>query len=414
MDRPLPQAAKLKRKAKWIAFSLLGIAIAFGATGVLKRTLSPYLDHSQMIVGVVEKGPVSAVLETTGILEPEQELVLTAPGETRVLSIVRKPGSIVKAGEPVLRLDISTLLLNRDEFAQKIDAKQNERKQAELLFEKLDRQDAAKLELIELDLKYYEAVYTQQKTLSQQGLVSKETLQQALLQLEKKQVERRQVQEERQASRQSQNLRLQGFDLELQLLKKALDGSENLLSRATTQAPIDGVLTWILEGEGATVRSGDPLARIADLSHFKVSATVSDYYVDQLLVGQEALIKLGDNQFHGSVSRVLPEIKNGTLPFEITFTNPSNLALRPQQRVTVFLITSKRENTLRVRRSAALAGKGTRTVFVQRDNKAVRTQVQIGVTGAQFTEILSGLKEGDLLFLNDLSEFNHLSEITLR
>jgi HlyD family secretion protein len=111
---------------------------------------------------------------------------------------------------------------------------------------------------------------------------------------------------------------------------------------------------------------------------------------------------------------VLPEIKNGTLPFEITFTNPSNLALRPQQRVTVFLITSKRENTLRVRRSAALAGKGTRTVFVQRDNKAVRTQVQIGVTGAQFTEILSGLKEGDLLFLNDLSEFNHLSEITLR
>ena len=52
------------------------------------------------------------------------------------------------------------------------------------------------------------------------------------------------------------------------------------LRQADISSPQAGVLTWVNDNLGSTVQAGDALARVADLSSYRVRATISDTYAD--------------------------------------------------------------------------------------------------------------------------------------
>lgn len=413
MDRPIQVAEKRKKRLTWflgVAFGLM--ALIFGSNMIL-RAMRPNLKRSELMISVVEEGPVNAVIETSGLLVPQREQVLASPGETRVIRVLRKPGSFVNEGDPILELDMSAFELEIGRLNQQLGVQENAKDKAVLQYEKQQKQHQSKLELIVLDLAYFEAQHKQNTQLFDHGLVSREALQQTQLQFEKKQVEKRQLEDEVRDARSTYQIEIRGFQLEIDLLQKSLKSAQERLNRATTRAPKEGVLTWVLENEGATVRQGDPLARIADLSNLKVSATISDYYANRLSVSQEALIKIGDAEVLGQISRLLPEVNNGILTFEIQLQQQQGVPVRPNQRVNVFLITDKRADVKRIRRSAALSSPGQREIFILRDNKAIKTQVVMGVTGSKYTEIISGVALGDQVILNQLDDLGHLSSIAI-
>jgi len=414
MDRPISKNDSNGKWIKWLFGLLVAIALVYFGFQVLFAALRPNLVREDIVIASVDRGPVSAVIETSGVLTPEHERVLTAPGETRILRVVRKPGALVAKGDPILELDTTALELERDSLIQQVGVKENTQRQEILQFERDAKQKKAELELIELDLKFYEAQYRQQAQLFENGLSSKDALQQAELQMEKTRVEKRQLLEAVEDSKSSHRIGLEGFRLELDLLQKSLRSAEELLRRATTNAPADGVLTWVVEAEGATVRSGEPLARIADLTNFKVTATISDYYADRIQNHQAAKVRIGEEELAGQVLRLLPEVTNGTMAFEVGFENPEELPLRPNQRVTVFLVTSKKSDVLRIRRSAVFSSPGQVPAFVVRGQTAVRTMVEIGITGSNYTEIRAGLKEGDQVILTDLSAMKDLATIPIQ
>lgn len=414
MDRPISSKEKRNQKLKWFAIIFITSIAAVAGLQFLLAKMRPQLNRKDLLVGTIDRGSVHAAIETTGTLVPEQEMVLTAPGETRILSVVRKPGSMLTKGDPILQLDTSKLQLDRDGFAQQLGVKENIKQQTLLKFEKEQRQRHSKLELIELDLRYFEAALKQQRLLFEQGLVSKESLQQATLQFEKKQVEKRQQLEERESAKESFQVEIKGFNIEIDLLRKSLAGAEALLKRATTHAPTSGVLTWVVEGEGRTVRSGEPLAKIANLSNLKVNASISDFYADRIQTHQEAIIQIGDKELPGKISRLLPEVTNGTMSFEIKLLKQSNMSLKPNQRVSVFILTTKRDAVLRVRRTSLLARPGKKNVYVLRGGTAIKTPIQVGVTGTKYTEILEGLAEGEQLILDELIGFQHLNSIPIK
>ena len=61
-----------------------------------------------------------------------------------------------------------------------------------------------------------------------------------------------------------------------------------------TRSDQDGVLTWVLPEVGATVRKGDVLARVADLSAYRVVATISDVHASKLAAGMRTHVKLDE------------------------------------------------------------------------------------------------------------------------
>ena len=414
MDREISRSEQMRTKMKPIVLTvlvatLLLLGLRWGAV-----MLRPQLKRGEIMTAKVERGPVTAAIETTGVLEPAREIVLSAPANTRVLRVLKRPGSVVSSGESILELDTSELELAAATTRQDLQVRENTKARTELRYGKETRELNGRLELARLDLAFLEARYKQQQQLFEQGLASLEEVEQAKLTLDKTRVEKQQIEESLRESSAERQAELDGLDLELALLRRSLEQAENDLVRASALAPEAGILTWVAEEEGSAVTAGSPLARIADLSDFKVLATISDFYAQRLRTGQEVSVRIGNQEIPGRVERLLPEVTDGSLSFEVRFQDQPGFPLRPNQRVTVYLRTERREETLRVKRGPAIPGPGNHEVYVIKGDKAVRTPVQAGVTGLTYTEIISGLEPGEVVILTELQRFGGLSSIPLK
>jgi HlyD family secretion protein len=82
--------------------------------------------------------------------------------------------------------------------------------------------------------------------------------------------------------------------------------------------------------------------------------------------------------------------------------------------VEVFVVTNRSPKTVRVANGPAFKGKRKQYVYVlQADNVARRREVEIGLTNFDWVEIKSGLQPGDQVILTDLSEYEHLEQLTI-
>jgi len=206
---------------------------------------------------------------------------------------------------------------------------------------------------------------------------------------------------------------LQALELEAKVLAQGLAVADAQLEQGTARADRAGVVTWVLSQEGATIGRGAPVARVADLSAYGVEATVSDVHASELRVGQPARVTLADGQLDGTVEAVFPTIEEGVVRFRVALARAADARLRNNLRVDVDVITDRRPAVLRLPRGGALQG-GRQDLFVVRGERAIRRQVELGLSGPAGWEVRTGLAEGDEVILSDLSDYSHTREIRIR
>ena len=159
---------------------------------------------------------------------------------------------------------------------------------------------------------------------------------------------------------------------------------------------------------------GESLARIADLGSFKIKATISDTYLDQVKVQMPVLIKINDSTIKGSVTNINPSVQNGVVSFDVAIDQKANLQLRPNMKVEVFLITATQNNVMRVKNGTAFKGGVTQEIFVLENGKAVRKTVNIGASNFDYIQIKDGVKQGDVVIISDMKEYKDQPEIEVK
>jgi HlyD family secretion protein len=83
-------------------------------------------------------------------------------------------------------------------------------------------------------------------------------------------------------------------------------------------------------------------------------------------------------------------------------------------KVDVFVVTRQAGRAVRVANGPAFKGRRKQFVFVLQDGVARRREVETGLTNFDFVEIKSGLQPGEKVILTDMSEYQHLEEITIK
>jgi HlyD family secretion protein len=175
----------------------------------------------------------------------------------------------------------------------------------------------------------------------------------------------------------------------------------------------DGILTSIINEQGATVRRGDIVARIADLSSYRVEGTISDVHAARLAAGMRVHVILDGTAIDGTIESVDPRIVSGVVKFFVALDQPSHPRLRNNQRVDLTIVTGNRSGTLVVRRGA-LARSDETHAFVVRGQTALRVPVRFGLAGRDRIEVLSGLRQGDEVVVSDVSEIEDVREVRLK
>jgi HlyD family secretion protein len=414
VDREIAANVQRRTRLKQVATLVLPLVLLVGAIAWLPSWLRPTLSASRLRTAVVTAGPIDASISAAGLVVPAFERVLSSPLDARVLRILKRPGAVLAAGDAVLELDVSesAQALARAESDLKI--KDNEQLRTRLGYEKSLVDLDGQMEVKTLEIQTRRATLDIHQQLAARGLLSQEELRKTALALRQAEVELAQLQNTRLSAGRTTDVQLEGLALERATLSRDVAERRRLLDLATTESDRAGVLTWVVADEGVLVRRGDVIARIADLSAFRIDATVSDIHAGTIRTGLPVVIRIDERQFQGSVQEVYPTVENGAIRFMVAIDDAGDAALRPSLRADVQVITARRAETLKVQRGVFADGTGPRQVFVRNGNRAVRTTVELGVASFDEVEILSGLAPGDEVILTDMRDYEHLSEFRIR
>jgi len=414
VDREIdPKERRRTLVRRWLVAGGVVVALWLAASwgfGLIR----PSVKRSMVRTAVVDQGPVDASLSATGVVVPETEQVLSSPVDARLLRVVKRAGSAVKAGDAIVELDVNASVLAVDKLDQDLALKANQQARAKLALENTLSELAAQVEIKRLQLESARLEHQRNRQLSEQGLVSEETLRKSEVAEGQAGIELKRLEASQRNAQAATRAELDGLALETGKLQKDRLEARRVLSLATPRADRAGVVTWTPTEEGSTIRRGEVIARLADLSAFRVDASVSDAYASRLSVGQPVQVRADDRMLDGRISDVLPTVQNGVITVRVALAERSHAALRQNLRVEVFIVTGHRDRALRVRKGTSTSGEGAQQVFVVRGDRADRVRVRFGIASFDFVEVVEGLAAGDEVIISDMTDYQHLASIRLR
>jgi RND family efflux transporter MFP subunit len=173
-----------------------------------------------------------------------------------------------------------------------------------------------------------------------------------------------------------------------------------LASRLLVRASSSGTVTSVLTTKGASTDPTTPIARVQDLDHLVVTVDLSEYDVARVRVGAPADIgveALGGKRLGGKVSDVSPSgtENGGVVNFPVTIGLDRSPGPRPGMSVSARVIIQRARNVLRVPVGAVHEGDQPSVMLSGPSGSLINRPVELGLRGATYVEVRSGLREGD-------------------
>lgn len=416
MDRPIDPAFLRRQRGKRVAYSAMGLAALIWIAVWLPSWIRPALDPNRIRTAQVQWGAVEETIAASGTVVPQFEQIIFSPVNTRLVRILQKPGAMLKQGQFIVELDLNAARLEVEKRAEELALTQNRRTQLELDKRKKQSDLETRWRLKNLEFQRFKTRTAQLRQLKGIGAVSGEELSQARLQEQRAEIELQQLQADRSNLVESTEAQLEALQLEMNILEREGEEARRRLERAVIRADRDGVLTAIAPEVGASIHQGQEIARIADLSSFRVNVTVSDIHARRLQEGLWVRLRINEEEYvKGHIARILPTVAGGTIQLEVELEDSAHALLRPNQRVDAYIVTARKGRALRLKRGPFINGRsGLHEVFVVRGQTAVKTEVRIGIANFEYYEVEEGLLDGDEVIISDVKDYLHLDEVQIK
>jgi RND family efflux transporter MFP subunit len=180
------------------------------------------------------------------------------------------------------------------------------------------------------------------------------------------------------------------------------------------KAPFDGVITRRYADPGALIQAGTasdtqamPLVRVSDNYHLRLDFPVSVKYVKDIHLGQLVTVKvdsLDGKTFTGKVTRFTEQVNDETRTMitEMEVANP-DLEIVPGMYASVVLKVEQHAQVLAIP-TQAVGGENNSSVYVINADQEIEDRpVTLGLETPDKYEVMSGLKEGELVMIGNRS-----------
>jgi len=190
--------------------------------------------------------------------------------------------------------------------------------------------------------------------------------------------------------------------------KAEVEKYQTLLAYTSITAPFDGVITHRYADPGALIQAGTasdtqsmPLVRLSDNYLLRLDIPVSLLYVKDIRVGDPVEVRvesLSDKSFTGTITRFTDRVDEDTRTMitEVEVPN-ANLELVPGMYARVVLKVQRRPLALTIPIEAVPPGQTSTVYVINPENQIEERPVAVGLETPTKCEVISGLKEGELV-----------------
>jgi HlyD family secretion protein len=183
--------------------------------------------------------------------------------------------------------------------------------------------------------------------------------------------------------------------------RSAVIGARERLARTVITAPGDGVVIARKVESGDVVQAGISLLVLSRNGRTQITAQVDEKNLGLLRVGQHAVASADaypDKSFPARLATVVPAVdpQRGTVETRCDVADPPPY-LVPDMTVSLEIEVARHPQVLTVPTDTVRDAATAPWVLVARDGRAVRQEITLGIRGSGASEVLRGLKEGDMV-----------------
>lgn len=191
-----------------------------------------------------------------------------------------------------------------------------------------------------------------------------------------------------------------------------IDAIQATIDAANLRAPFDAVITEVRSKTGDQVNPGSISFRLDDLSCLIVDVQIPEVDINSIKTGMTARITFDGIQgidYNGTVIEVarVGTSVGGVVSFNVAVElNDADASVLPGMTAAVNLITSEITDVLIIPNRAVRLKDGARVVYLLKPGQLLpeATNVTIGAISDLQSEVIDGVKEGDIIVLNPPTE----------
>jgi HlyD family secretion protein len=411
------------KKKKWSTKRLLTIGgitalvlLAFGSYYLTSGKSRLNVDLDRITIATVTKGPFQETIPVNGVVLPISSIYLDATEGGRVEEKYVEDGTIMKKGEPILRLSNTDIQLQM--VTQQTNV-YNLLTQMQIASNAAQQNTVTKMNQVtdvESLLREAKRIYELDKVLFDKKAIGSQEFQQAknnydYYEQKKKLTDQIMAQDSvsnaQQVSQAKQSV--VGAQMAMGVLRKK---SGDLVVRA----PVDGQLTSLDAEIGQNKNKGERLGQIDVLTGFKVRVDVDEHYISRIYSGLKGKFTFADSNYDLKIFKVYTQVTAGHFQVDMQFIGPVPKGIRRGQTLQILLALSEEKQAILVPRGGFYQQTGGNWIFkVSEDGKtAYRADIQLGNQNPEFYEVLLGLNPGDKVVTSSYENYGNMQELILK
>jgi len=401
--------------------TIIGL-VALGVIGAISWYVSrlepaaPVVDRATVWTDTVKRGPMLRQVRGLGKLVPEEIRWVPAVTEGRVERILLEPGARVMP-DTVL-LELSNPQLEQETLSAEWDwkAEQSSYEDLKVRLESQQLTQAAELAKYESDHELALLRFEARSELAKDGLVS-------ALDLKQDKANAQQLANRLKLERQRLEKDLESIAAQLAERRTRISQREavyrlkkSLLDQLKVKAGVEGVLQLIQVDVGQRVGQGTNLARVANPAKLKAELNIPETQAKDIQIGQQVSIDTRNGIIPGTVSRIDPAVKEGTVTVDVRLNDALPKGARPELSVDGTVVLEKLEDVVYVGHPVQGQQDSLISLFKLdgQSKEAKRVSVRLGRSSVSIIEVKEGLEPGDQVILSDMSAYDGFDRISFR
>jgi multidrug efflux pump subunit AcrA (membrane-fusion protein) len=401
------------KKLLWIIIILVVLALSGSAVYLLWS--KPKKSETSLQTALVSRRDIGSSVQATGTVKAMvgAEVKVGSRITGRVERLYASIGDRVKKDDVIVRLDQEDLKARVAKAKADLDLADANLALIRAGSRKEEIQEAQeKIEQARSTLDLDKKILDREKSLLAKGYTTQETADKAEKEYEVSLSQYKATQESIQLVKEKYTKEeIDAAVAKVDQAKASLKDAEVQLSYGTIKAPISGTIASVTTQQGETVTASlnaPTFITIIDLNRLEVDTYVDETDIGKVKVGQEATFTVAsfpDKDFKGKVMAIYPKaIIQDNVVYYITIISADNPegSLKPEMTATVNISLQKRENVLTVPNGAIRREGGKKVVFVLKNDQPIQREVKTGWKDSSYTEILSGLNEGERVAIGEI------------
>ncbi|MDF2192029.1 HlyD family efflux transporter periplasmic adaptor subunit [Paraflavitalea sp. CAU 1676] len=410
-------------KKKWSTKKLLTIGGIVALAGLIgasiyftsgKKRLN--VDTQRITISEVKKSAFQETIPINGVVLPITTIYLDAQEGGRVEEKFVEDGTVMKKGQPILRLSNPDLALN---LVNQETSVYNLLTQMQIASNNAQQNTVTKLNQmtdVENALKEAERVYNLNKKLYGQKVIGEQEFRQSEntynYNLQKKKLTaeilrqdsvstNQQIAQARQLYVGSQN---------------ALDLTRKKVGDLIVRAPVDGQLTSLDAELGQNKNKGERLGQIDVLSGFKVRADIDEHYLSRIYNELSGSFDFAGKSYKLRITKVYTQVTAGRFQVDMLFVGDVPKGIRRGQTLQIRLALSDETEAILLAKGGFYQQTGGNWIFKvsESGSTAYKVNISLGRQSPDYYEVLEGLKPGDKVVTSSYENYGDMQELVLK